>query len=229
MSQQLSFREGEPRNSPTPQAGSLEEAIAALRNDLLSDDGPEISTMRNYRFAILPYDPQQEYRLRQHIHRLTHELKGAGWNVLSIALHKLLLDRLRAMPQENGRDVLTAWIEREKSLTKRGNPDRALQFIKERVSGLIEGPDGIAADVVRLIGELLARNPGTEDRSVVFLGRAGALYPFFRTSALLRHIDGRTGNVPVVMLYPGARHDANRLSFMGELLPDGDYRPRIYP
>ena len=34
---------------------SLDEAVAALRHDLLADDGPQISTMRNYRFAILPY------------------------------------------------------------------------------------------------------------------------------------------------------------------------------
>lgn len=211
------------------QPGSLEEAIAALRKDLLSGDGPEISTMRNYRFAILPYDPQDEYRLRQHIHRLSHELKGAGWNVLSIALHKLLLDRLRALPNENGRDVLAAWIQREKSFAARGQPERALTFVKEKLTKLIEGPDGIAADVAQQIDELLAQHPGSADRSVVFLGRAGALYPFFRTSALLRHIDGRTHNVPVVMLYPGRRHQGSQLSFMDELLPDGDYRPRIYP
>ena len=33
--------------------GSLEEAVAALRQDLLAENGPQISTMRNYRFAIL--------------------------------------------------------------------------------------------------------------------------------------------------------------------------------
>ena len=57
---------------------------------------------------------------------------------------------------------------------------------------------------------------------------SGQLYPFFRTSALLRHIDGRTGDVPVVLLYPGKRRELSALSFMGELQPDRDYRPRIY-
>jgi hypothetical protein len=32
-------------------------AVQALRNDLLAEGGPQISTMRNYRFAILLYDP----------------------------------------------------------------------------------------------------------------------------------------------------------------------------
>lgn len=39
------------------QQGALEEAVAALRRDLLAENGPQISTMRNYRFAILPYRP----------------------------------------------------------------------------------------------------------------------------------------------------------------------------
>jgi hypothetical protein len=43
------------------------------------------------------------------------------------------------------------------------------------------------------------------------------LYPFFRSSALLRHLDGQTGNVPVVLLYPGERRGPTGLSFMGAL------------
>jgi hypothetical protein len=33
----------------------------------------------------------------------------------------------------------------------------------------------------------------------LFVFRAGALYPFFRVSALLKHLDGRTRNLPVVL------------------------------
>ena len=39
------------------QQTSLQEAFAALRRDLIHEDGPRISTMRNYRFAILQYCP----------------------------------------------------------------------------------------------------------------------------------------------------------------------------
>jgi len=46
---------------------------------------------------------------------------------------------------------------------------------------------------------------------------------------LLRHLDGQTGNVPVVLLYPGSRQGSTALSFMGILNSDSDYRPRIYP
>ena len=57
----------------------------------------------------------------------------------------------------------------------------------------------------------------------------GSLYPFLRTSALLKHIDGKTRNIPVALLYPGVRLPENALSFMEELSADRDYRPRLYP
>ncbi|MEI8257514.1 MAG: BREX protein BrxB domain-containing protein, partial [Deltaproteobacteria bacterium] len=184
----------------------------------------QISTMRNYRFAILPYDPGQEFRLRQRMQRLTHQLKAEGWAVLPISLQKLLLDRIRRL----GPDVVQGLIAREQSLYAR-DPDRALEHLRTRIAPHIEGPEGIAADVVRCIDEFVAEDPERASKTLVLIGRAGALYPFFRTSALLRHIDGKTHQLPVVLLYPGKRRDLSALSFMGELPADRDYRPRIYP
>ena len=74
----------------------LDEAFAALRRDLIHEDGPRISTMRNYRFAIVQYDPKAEFKLRAYTQRLTSELVAGGWVVLSISLQQLLLDRVRA-------------------------------------------------------------------------------------------------------------------------------------
>jgi len=209
---------------PAFQQGLLEEAVAALRRDLLAPDGPQISTMRNYRFAILPYRPKDEFKLRQLIRRLADELRAEGWGVLPISLQQLLLDRIRA----TGDATINALISREKRLYER-DPDRALEHLREKIAPHIEGPNGIAADVGRLIGRFADDHPESIDRTLVLIGRAGALYPFFRSSALLKHIDGKTRNVPVVLLYPGERKDVTALSFMGELAADGDYRPRIYP
>lgn len=206
--------------------GSLDEAVEALRRDLIAPGGPQISTMRNYRFAILPYRPQDELKLRRLIKNLMDELREAGWGVLPISLQKLLLDRLRATGEAN----LQALIDRETRLHAK-DPERALEYLRSKIAPHIEGPDGIAADVARLIAEFTAAhpNPGDTDRTLVLIGRAGALYPFFRSSALLKQLDGKTRNIPVVLLYPGERKETTALSFMGELAADRDYRPRIYP
>lgn len=180
--------------------------------------------MRNYRFAILQYDPANEFEVQEATQRLFSELKAHGWEVLSIDLQQLLLRRIRNM----GEDWSMRVIEREKRLSK-SSPQRALNFVRDKVSPLIDGPDGIAADCSAAIVEQVDREPEKVDRTLAIIGRAGSLYPFFRSSALLRDLDGRTKNVPVVLLYPGQRHGSTTLSFMGELEPDSDYRPRIYP
>jgi len=202
----------------------ITEAIRALKGDLLGPDGPRISTTRKYNFAILPYHPSDEIKLRRSVARLAEELRAEGWSVLSLALHRMLLDRLRRLEPAHMESV----IARETRLHVK-DPPRALTYLTEFLSHHIEGPDGLAADVGKAITDFKAQLPSPDAPAVVFVGRAGALYPFFRTSALLRHIDGHTGDVPVILLYPGERRGQSALSFMGELSPDRDYRPRIYP
>ncbi|MEN8446581.1 MAG: DUF1788 domain-containing protein, partial [Cyanobacteria bacterium J06555_13] len=202
---------------------SLERAIGDLRQDLLAEAGPRISTMRNYRFAILVYDPTEEFALRQRIRHLSDELKGLGWNVKPISLQQLLLERLKKEPPR----VLESIIRMEHRLYEK-QPERALNHLKNKLSRYIEGPDGIAKDVVTWINDFADEYPNEANRTLIFLGRTGALYPFFRSSALLKYIDGKTRNLPVVALYPGTRESLQSLSFMGELESDRDYRPRVY-
>jgi hypothetical protein len=207
----------------TSSIASIDGAIQALRQDLLGAEGAKISTMRNYRFAILLYEPKKEFILRGRIRQLSDELEGKGWNVLSISLHKLLLDRLQAEDPE----VLASLMQREQRLYEK-SPDRALNYLKEKIAPYIEGPEGIAKDIVDWVDRFIAEHPDEADRTLIFLGRAGALYPFFRSSALLKHLDGKTRHLPVVLLYPGRRDPLNALSFMEVLSSDRDYRPRVY-
>ncbi len=202
----------------------LDEAFAALRRDLINENGPQISTMRNYRFAIVPYAPREEYKLRTHVQSLVSELTANGWVVLTLSLQKLLLERVRKL----GPDIVERMVKMERR-TAEFSAEKGINYLSQKICNEIEGPDGIAADVCREIRDFVDANPDKVERTLVIVGRAGALYPFFRTSSLLKHIDGRTQNVPVVLLYPGDRRGDTGLSFMGVVNPDGDYRPRIYP
>lgn len=205
-------------------ASRLDQGFAELRGDLVHAEGPRISTMRNYRFAILQYAPAQEFTLRRHTQQLTQQLMANGWVVLSIDLQQVFFDRLRAQGER--------WLGRvarmEGSTTARDDA-RGLHYLKEKIGPLIEGEDGVAADCARLIDAHVAKHPDRADRTLVLISGTAALYPFLRSSALLKHLDGRTHNVSVVLLYPGERRGRTGLSFMGVLPPDNDYRPRIYP
>lgn len=197
--------------------------MGALRKDLTTD-GAEISTVRNYNFAILPYPPEEEFRLRGEIQTLSGDLVDRGWFVGQIALHGLLIRRLEA--QEPG--FIDAMIAREKRLIRAADPWRGLRALKEKVTNLIEGEEGLAKDVIAEVKRILVESGRGPQRTVIFIGRAGALYPFMRTSALLKHLTGQTDNAPVVLLYPGKADADGGLSFMGVVPPDRDYRPRIY-
>ena len=211
----------------------LRAAFDALRDDLIQPDGPRISTMRRlFNYAIVQYKPELEFALREQVQRLVTDLAHAGWMVHTISLYRLFLRRLEALgPREVER-----MIELERKLAA-VDPARGLTHLRTKVTELLEGrigpPGGIAADVSADIDAFLAANPDQADRTVVLLGRAGALYPFFRLGALLGHLDTRTRATPIVLLFPGTRPEGddtgNRLSFMGKLDAVHDYRPRIYP
>lgn len=201
----------------------LQQVFTALRNDLITPEGPRISTMRNHRFAIVQYAPNQEYPLRNEVRKLSLELTANGWIIIPLNLQKILLERVQNQPD--------GWTERVIQMEQRMTqiePARGLNYLKSRLEPLIEGPDGIAADCIRILSEHAQKHPDHADRMLAIIGRTGALYPFFRSSALLKHIDGHTGNIPVLLLYPGSRVGQTGLSFMNRLNPDHDYRPRIY-
>lgn len=205
--------------------GRLDQAFDALRRDLVHPDGPRISTMRRlFNYAIVQYEPEEEFSLRERVQSLVSDLAGAGWMVHTISLYRLLLRRL----DELGEDTIKQIVEVERKLTAL-DPARGMRHLATKLAPHLERETGIAADVSAEIESFLSQHPEHADRTVVVVGRAGALYPFFRVSALLKHLDGRTRTVPVILLYPGIRHEGNRLSFMGKLDPEGDYRPRIYP
>lgn len=200
----------------------LDSAVSALEKDLLAPGGPRISTMRNHNFAILLYLPKEEYRLRQRVRQMVHHLESDGWAVLSLALHELVFERMTA---KLGAEGLQKMIDFEKRLFEM-SPERALKDLQARFAEYVDGPEGLAKDVADRIAAFRAEHPDAEDRTLVLLGRSGALYPFFRSSALLKHLGDRTLNTPVVLLYPGEQNEG--LSFMQQLVPDRDYRPRIY-
>ena len=127
---------------------SLEEAFADLRRDLIHEDGPQISTMRNYRFAILPYPPAQEFYVRWRVGVLAGELSAGGWVVRTLSLQQLLLARVRAM----GDDVVSRFIEMERRMAQRA-PERGLNYLRTKLAEQIRElfvPD-VTRDIVPVV------------------------------------------------------------------------------
>ena len=83
---------------------------------------------------------------------------------------------------------------------------------------LLAAKDRVAAAVDDLAGE----------RAAVFLYRAGALFPAYRTSTLIDDLRGRL-RLPVTLLYPGRIVGDYGLRFMDKTEPAYGYRALIVP
>jgi len=191
-------------------ASAVDRVVSALKTDLMAEGGAKISTMRNYQFAIAVYPPDREFEMRRKLKQMQDELQAAGWSILSLSLLQLFIDRLKSKSPQ----VLERLIAMEKRLADKTS-DRGLNYLKEKLTPEVEGADGIAQDVIQKINEFM--NGAKSDlmiefmseKKLIFLNRAGGLYPFFRSSGLLRHLDGKTHNLPIVLLYPGDRQDVS--------------------
>jgi len=203
---------------------SLENRIEALKKDLLNPAGPCISTNRNYPFAIFQYPPHEEFKMRAILLELLDTLRSKAWTILNVDLLATFIEYLEQ--QEDG-ELIEALIQEEKLqyTASRKNHKMPLNVLQNSLDIFLKNPEAYSKAVFDRITEKTAqRDPA---KTVVFLSRIGGLYPFYRSSSLLRHLD-KGIKVPTIVLYPGERTEQNYLSFMGEMGADRDYRPRIY-
>jgi hypothetical protein len=163
-------------------------------------------------FAILRYDPEEEWDLRREIRHLATRLSVHGLETAIVSLADLLW---YAINSTEGLDTLVS-LERE----------RGFEAAEEQVNAYLSDED--FAPLPGLLAEKLDQfDPA---RTVCFLVRAGALAPAaYHVSKLLDEMQGRT-SVPTILCYPGQLVGANALRFMGlagrEPLPS--YRVKIY-
>jgi hypothetical protein len=136
-------------------------------------------------------------------------LHQAGKNPISISLARCLQDAF-------DKEGLTT--ERIMAAEKRTGTEK-----------MVDTVHGILSKRQPLDELVAARLPETADpqRDVVFITRAAALFPFYRTSSLLEQLKGKV-HVPSVLFYPGELDGAAGLRFMGVLDAEHNYRPKIF-
>lgn len=176
---------------------------------LATDPRPAISRYHDLPFGIFVYPPQEEFAVRKEVALLRTRLQQTGKRVTTISLAECLHEALTAEGLSG-----TALAEAEES------------------SGL-----GLAVETVfsvlsqyQPLDQLVARRVPADaepTRDIVFITRAGALFPLYRTSALLEQLMGQVA-VPAVLFYPGTTDGAAGLHFMGVLDADHNYRPKIF-
>jgi len=186
---------------------SLRDRIRMLEEDLTAPE-LRISAYHDMPFAIFHYDPGDELDMRTEIASLATRLRhDYGREVIEISLADLMFE---ALEKEVGLDRL---------------------FDGEISDGLERTVDTVHNVLTDLqpLDELIAERLKDKDpkTTVVILGRTEALFPAFRTSALLENMRGKI-RIPTILLYPGALEGTVGLRFMGVCEAEHNYRPKIY-
>jgi hypothetical protein len=196
---------------------SLKDRIAPLESDLKAVP-PRISVYHDLPFAIMRYDPTDEWELRREIKLLATRLEAVGKEVHIILMSDLLWSALEKVHQKDDDEGLEALIELEKG---RGYVE-AQQQVTTYLSSKVWIP------LWDLLAERLASI--SPENSVVFLTRAAAMAPgIFHMSMLLDKMHGKT-KVATVLFYPGSIDGTTGLRFMDLKDRDalGNYRVKIY-
>ena len=173
------------------------------------DPRGRLSAYHDMPYAIFHYPPDVEFDLRSELDLLATRLENAGKRVTRISLAECLFSAIAAEGY-SAQDMLE------------NEPVTGVQTMVDTIHNIL-GSSNPLVDLVA--AQLPADQSPTKD--VVLLSRTGALFPVYRSHALLEQMKGRL-NVPAVLFYPGELDGPTGLSFMGVLDPDPNYRPRIF-
>lgn len=174
----------------------------------LADPRERISAYHDMPYALFRYEPEEEFELRAQLSLLETRLTQKGKRVSRISLAQCLDEAMRSQrPLED-------WFEAER---------------EQGADTVVETVHSILSDGALLVDLVATRMPDDPNplHDIVFIMRAGALFPMYRTSALLEQLKGRI-TVPTVLFYPGTLDGAVGLRFMGVLAADPNYRPKIF-
>jgi hypothetical protein len=166
-------------------------------------------------YLLYVYPPAEEWAVRRDLKELQLWLEAPdqGVRCAAISLADLFWQALEA----------DGWID---------------ELIAQEMDA--DGNEMILSDIFRSVSEILRLPPSLPDRVVatveqfgsertsVFLYRAGALYPAYRTSTLIDDLRGRI-QLPVTLLYPGTIVGDYGLRFMDRTEPAYGYRALIVP
>ncbi len=173
------------------------------------DPRPKISAYHNMPYAIFRYPPDDEFALRGEITLLRTRLEQAGKRVTVISLAICLEMALE-------REGITA---DQIKMTEEVTGTATMVDTIHKVLSEYQPLDALVAEQLPAEADPLI--------DVIFITRAGALFPFYRTSSLLEQLKGKV-DVPAILFYPGELDGAAGLRFMGVLDAEHSYRPKIF-
>lgn len=173
------------------------------------DPRPRVSAYHNLPYAIFQYEAENEFEMRREIAKLRTRLELTGKRVTIISLAECMAESLAA-------------VGVSAEMLADGETSAGADALIDTLAQILASDAPLDAIVATRVP-----TDAKPDEDVIFLTRAGSLFPFYRTSALLERMMGNV-SIPAVLFFPGRREGPAGLSFMGVLDADHHYRARIF-
>jgi hypothetical protein len=173
------------------------------------DPRPRVSAYHNLPYAIFQYEAENEFEMRREIAKLRTRLELTGKRVTIISLAECMAESLAA-------------VGVSAEMLADGETNAGADALIDTLAQILASDAPLDAIVATRVP-----TDAKPEEDVVFLTRAGSLFPFYRTSALLERMMGNV-SIPAVLFFPGRREGPAGLSFMGVLDADHHYRARIF-
>lgn len=166
-------------------------------------------------YLLYVYEPSDEWVVRRDLKDLQLWLEAPDQSIRCAAIS--LADLFwQALESEGWIDEL---VNQERDAAGNG---ATLEDVYRAVGEILRLPPSLPERVIAAVDEL------RDERTAVFLYRAGALYPAYRTSTLIDDLRSKL-RLPVTLLYPGVIVGDYGLKFMGRTEPAYGYRALIVP
>jgi len=170
-----------------PSHVTLQDKFYTLQ-DLLIKNPESIATHTGIPFVLLIYNPQDEYICQQLKNDTFQKLKDRAIKYVDIHLNKKIFEWL----EEEG--VLEQSFQIEASARTASNKED----LTNQLASIIK--EKLIAHIIEISNQ--------DSNQIIFLSRAGSLYPFVRVSNILSELENKIKNI-LVVFYPGSQEGKN--------------------
>ena len=159
-------------------------------------------------FWVFDYLPELELKMREHIEFMINRIASHHPNIklIHIKLFDLMIDHMR----------------------ERGNLEKAFELESEKGSSSLWKAMSASVKPERFV-KIIDKKFKLKDANLILISGVGTIWPWVRAHSLLNNLQSITGDVSVVMFYPG-KYSGQSFRLFDRLDGDNYYRAfRLIP
>lgn len=196
---------------------SLNDKFAELRNRI--SQGPSLRGYGVEPVYYLVFPCSEIILVKEKTPAWLGELRNSGWDAHELSIGRMVTEHIQNHPYFSALQIGEKQLMRTQG---QNDIDTFLRSLGRSLQELVMPQGKLHPDLAaRLETEVIASNQRT--KGLLLFTDIEALHPLIRINVIESHLTGKVKQ-PIVVLYPGKRHDNTTLRFLEFYPPDPNYR-----